>query len=183
MQGSQRPVVFLGAADPIQKRPTELYHFFPGSLLTCYNFRDYVPMPAAKSRRLGVGKSSAVYICPVDSDKVLKIAAPGRHGQEADIWRHMPQLFPVTTDCGMHALKLMWANTIDVLVVHVLRANRLRPLDEWFHQPTMDFIYYLASFIGHVARSFNIRDLGWYNFGVVLDLKQALKQMMFLELA
>ena len=70
-----------------------------------------------------------------------------------------------------------------MLVVHVLRANRLRPLDEWFHQPTMDFIYYLASLIDHVARSFNIRDLGWYNFGVVLDLKQALKQMMFLELA
>ena len=53
-------------------------------------------------------------------------------------------------------------------VVHVLRANRLRPLDEWFQgPPTMDFIYYLASLISAAARGFNIKDLGWYNFGVV----------------
>ena len=72
---------------------------------------------------------------------------------------------------GAYVAKLIWPDSVDHLELHVLRAAKLLPLDQYFATRVlpMDVVYYIVALIAHATKTHDVKDLGFYNFAVKTD--------------
>ncbi|CAE7504637.1 unnamed protein product [Symbiodinium sp. CCMP2592] len=160
-------ITFLCAAAPQVKHPVNHYQCLPESLEVYHDFVTGGRTKAARARRLGFGKSRTVYVDPGSSEHVLKLAPPQGHGPEPEAWRRLPHIVPCTLDAGIHLLTLSWKSCYDIIPTHVLRQSRLTPLSVWRPAPPdLDMVRYMMALTAEASRFYNLKDLGFFNFGV-----------------
>ncbi|CAE7267552.1 unnamed protein product [Symbiodinium sp. CCMP2592] len=160
-------ITFLCAAAPQVKHPVNHYQCLPESLEVYHDFVTGGRTKAARARRLGFGKSRTVYVDPGSSEHVLKLAPPQGHGPEPEAWRLLPHIVPCTLDAGIHLLTLSWKSCYDIISTHVLRQSRLTPLSVWRPAPPdLDMVRYMMALTAEASRFYNLKDLGFFNFGV-----------------
>ncbi|CAE7692316.1 unnamed protein product [Symbiodinium sp. CCMP2592] len=160
-------ITFLCAAAPQVKHPVNHYQCLPESLEVYHDFVTGGRTKAARARRLGFGKSRTVYVDPGSSEHVLKLAPPQGHGPEPEAWRRLPHIVPCTLDAGIHLLTLSWKSCYDIISTHVLRQSRLTPLSVWRPAPPdLDMVRYMMALTAEASRFYNLKDLGFFNFGV-----------------
>ncbi|CAE7354296.1 unnamed protein product [Symbiodinium sp. CCMP2592] len=160
-------ITFLCVAAPQVKHPVNHYQCLPESLEVYHDFVTGGRTKAARARRLGFGKSRTVYVDPGSSEHVLKLAPPQGHGPEPEVWRLLPYIVPCTLDAGIHLLTLFWKSCYDIIPTHVLRQSRLTPLSVWRPAPPdLDMVRYMMALTAEASRFYNLKDLGFFNFGV-----------------